>query len=185
MTIWRRFRLRTTLLLFVVGFSFISCPKQETQAAIAQQDPASLAVTYPAGWNLVAGPQGTAFYQVSGSLYTFRPGDASYEAMDSSGGVASGYGYWAYFARPAGVALLGTSIESASVHLQAGQFALLGNPSATSTVTIHDAAYAVGWNPLTGTYEPVTTLAPGHSAWVYVTQDDIVSVGPAFPTGGP
>jgi hypothetical protein len=144
--------------------------------------PVGQTVTYAAGWNLIAGPQGMHFSQADGPLYTFRPGDADYDVVDSSTTALTGYGYWAYFDQPTPVTLSGASVDSASVHILGGHFVLLGNPSATATVTIHDAAYAVGWNSQSNSYEPVTSLAPGQSAWVYVTRDDVVTVGPGFPT---
>jgi hypothetical protein len=122
------------------------------------------------------------FADADGPLYTYQPGDSAYETVDPSSGALAGYGYWAYFDHPTSATLSGTSVNSASVHILGGQFAMLGNPSATATVTIHDAAYSVGWNPQSGRYEPVTSLAPGQSAWVYVTRDDVVTLGPGFPT---
>src|SRR5207248_437834 len=37
--------------------------------------------TYPPGWNLVAGPQGSHVRGATGSLYTLLPGDSDYEAF--------------------------------------------------------------------------------------------------------
>ncbi len=135
-------------------------------------------VVYQAGWNLVAGPQGTSFAKADSPLYTLQPSDTSYEVLKASPGVEAGYGYWAYFAQPTSVTLSGSSTDSAAVQVPGGQWVLVGNPSATSSVRIHDATYAFGWDPQTQTYKQVTSLAPGQAAWVYVANTDVVALQP-------
>jgi len=53
----------------------------EAQPPMAQPpaaQPAGTAVTYTASWNIVAGPAGTVFHQVSGSLRTIQAGGSAY-----------------------------------------------------------------------------------------------------------
>lgn len=135
-------------------------------------------VFYPAGWNLVAAPQGTPFAKSGTPLYTFRPGDTDYEVVRAATGVTSGYGYWAYFSQPTMVTLSGMSADSAAVQVPGGTYTLIGNPSATSVVKIHDAAYAMSWDPILQTYKQVSYLPPGTAAWVFVSTTDVVSVEP-------
>jgi len=135
-------------------------------------------VTYPAGWNLIAAPQGTPFPRTNGPLYTFRPGDSSYETLTTPSTFQAGLGYWAYFAAPTTVALSGVSTTATAVQIPAGQWVLVGNPSSTATVNIHDAASAFGWDALTNSYKQVSSLAPGAAAWVSVAQTDVVALEP-------
>jgi PKD repeat protein len=135
-------------------------------------------VYYPAGWNLVSGPAGTTFAKSATPLYSLQPGDADYTVVRAGVGVRPGYGYWAYFPQATSMPLTGVSTDSAAVQVPGGQWILMGNPSATSAVKIHDASYAVGWDPISGTYKQVSSLAPGNAAWVYVSSTDVVSVEP-------
>ena len=135
-------------------------------------------VTYAAGWNLVAGPGGTPFPQSLSPLYTWRPGDTIYEVLNPTSGVQAGFGYWAYFAQPASVPLTGAGMNSAATNVSAGQWSLVGNPSATEAVVIHGADLAVRWNAQTGQYQNVEALAPGAGAWVFVRDGGTVTLSP-------
>src|SRR5438067_9767403 len=57
---------------------------------------AGITVTYPAGWNLVGGPDGTVC-NAPGSSYTLGAGDTGYAVNPGSAPVAGGKGYWMYF----------------------------------------------------------------------------------------
>jgi len=144
----------------------------------AAAHPSGPAITYPAGWNLIAAPQGTPFPRTDGPLYTFQPGDTSYESLTPSSTFQAGVGYWAYFATPMTITLSGVSTTSAAVQIPAGDWVLVGNPSSTASVNIHDATSAFGWAPQTSSYEQVSSLAPGEAAWVSVGQTDVVALEP-------
>lgn len=135
-------------------------------------------VSYAAGWNLVSGPAGTPFTQANSPLYTLRPGNSTYQVINGADGVQAGFGYWAYFNQPTTVTLSGTSTQSASVNVPAGEFVMVGNPSASSSVTIHGADYAISWDPQINQYKPVSSLAPGAGAWVFVAAGGAVSLTP-------
>jgi len=135
-------------------------------------------VSYPAGWNLVGAPGGTPFTRANSPLYTWQPGDTEYEVLRAALGVQGGYGYWVYFAQPTTLALTGISAPTASLMVPAGDFVMVGNPSATAAVPIHGATYALGWDPQSGQYKQVSALAPGAAAWVYVNDATVVTLGP-------
>ncbi len=135
-------------------------------------------VTYTQGWNLVAGPTGTQFEQAGGPLYTFQAGDTAYQVIDPASGVTSGLGYWAYFSALTTVTMAGNGSTSATINVPAGQYVMVGNPSATTTVTIKGADVAQSWDPQTNAWKNVSTLAPGAGAWVYIAAGGAVILSP-------
>ena len=135
-------------------------------------------VTYTAGWNQVAGPAGMTFPQCSGPLYTFQAGDTAYEAISNTTGVASGLGYWCYLSAPTTITLVGTGTTTASVVAPAGQWVEVGNPSATTSVTVKGADAVVTYNQATNSYVPVTTLAPGKGAWAISLSGTTLTISP-------
>jgi chitodextrinase len=135
-------------------------------------------VRYPAGWNLIAGPAGTSFPQALGVLYTWQPGDSSYESLPATTGVQAGAGYWAYFPQPVSASLNGTSTDTAVINLSPGEVVLAGNPSATATVAIRGADLAMAYDAPSGRYRTVQTLSPGGAAWVSIGSGGTVTLSP-------
>jgi phospholipase C len=147
-------------------------------AAAPAAGQAGPSVTYQPGWNLVGAPAGMAFSQAANPLYTFQAGDTSYETVANSSGVAAGKGYWAYFSKVTTVSLAGTSGSSGSVSAPAGQYVMIGNPSATQTLTLRGADLSYIFDTATNSYAASTTLAPGQGAWVLSNAGGDVAVGP-------
>jgi|SRR5579875_225032 len=134
-----------------------------------------LAVSYPAGWNLVAGPTGSTLSGASGMLYTFQPGDTDYEAIPASTPLKSCYGYWAYFPN-GGSITFGPGLPSCQIAIAPGQWALIGNPSVVNNATIAGATAVYAYTPGVG-YQSATSLAPGQAAWVQGAGTVTVSAG--------
>jgi len=135
-------------------------------------------IRYPAGWNLVAGPAGTPFPQALSPLYTWQPGDTTYETLRAEAGVQAGAGYWAYFPQPASVSLTGASTDTAIVNLSPGEVVLAGNPSASATVTVRGADSAMAYDAAFARYRSVQSLPPGAAAWVSVGSGGTVTLSP-------
>ena len=124
------------------------------------------AVTYKAGYNLVAGPRGTSFSAAGSPLYTYFPGDTTYETFDSSQPVYNGYGYWSYFARDTTVQLKGGNNQFLSVDAAPGQWFMIGNDNGTTPMRVLGATAVQTYDPVSGQYSQGTTLQPGQAAWV-------------------
>src|SRR5487761_1470220 len=97
--------------------------------AAAQTPTAGFSFTVPAGWNLLALPAGTNLSGVAGPLYTWQPGDTSYEVIQPSRGTKNGLGYWVYYPAPTKVTLAAGSMATMQLSMSAGQWAMLGAPS--------------------------------------------------------
>jgi PKD repeat protein len=138
----------------------------------------SQSVTYLPGWNLVGGPGGQTFSGANNPLYTFQAGDANYETVANTAGIASGKGYWAFFTSPTTITLIASSTNTASVQAPAGQYVMIGNPSASQTLTIHGADQAFAFDPIANSYVVATTLKPGQGAWVISINGATITVGP-------
>lgn len=134
--------------------------------------------TYPAGFNLVAGPLGTDFSNARGPLSTLQPGDDAYETIEPEQGVQAGYGYWAYFDSPATVTLATSGpVNRYSVTVPAGQFILVGNPTADVPVAVEGADAVYTYDPVRG-YRQTTVLNPGQGAWAYSASVSVIYVTP-------
>lgn len=125
---------------------------------------AGIVVTYPAGWNIVAGPSGTVVSGAVGSFYTMQTGDATYETLPLSTPLKAGVGYLAFFPATAQSNIPPASPSSTTVQLAPGQFVLIGNPGNTPA-TVAGADVLLVLDPATGTLSPGTVLAPGQGAW--------------------
>jgi hypothetical protein len=121
-------------------------------------------VTYPPGWNLVAGPTGTTLTGVS-TLYTYQATDTSYVTLDGTTPLVAGNGYWAYFNVLAAVQILGPTPPTFSRPLPVGHYVLIGNPR-ESLVIVSGADVVYVYDPVAG-YEPTTVLEPGQGAWAF------------------
>jgi hypothetical protein len=129
---------------------------------------ASGTVSYATGWNLVGGPSGISFPQANGPLYTFQANDTNYETIPNTQPIVGGQGYWAYFNSPISGTLAGTSAATSTTNVPAGQFVMIGNPSATQTLTVSGADAVDTFDPVANQYVTTsTTLRPGQGAWVF------------------
>lgn len=155
-----------------------SSGQSAADTAAANIQPGGPVVSYGAGWNIVAGPAGTLFSQASSSLFTFQANDTTYQVFAPTTPVQAGQGYWAYFTQPATVTLSGTSADTRTINAPPGQYIMIGNPSATSAVTIKGADTAVSWDASSNNWKNVSSLAPGAGAWVLVINGGAVTLSP-------
>lgn len=125
-----------------------------------------MTITYPAGYNLVAGPRGTSFASASGPLFSFLPGDSAYETFPSAQPAYDGYGYWAYFPQDTTVQLNGSGGNFYSADARSGQWFLIGNESGTTPMRVIGAQMVDVFDSQSGQYHSTTTLQPGQAAWV-------------------
>ncbi len=127
---------------------------------------AAPAVSYPSGWNLVAGPAGSTFPGAT-AVYSFPPGAADYIGRTSDTPASTGYGYWAYYPQGGSPNLAGNpSSCRTTIEAPAGRYFLAGNTSSSNTATINGAAMVYTYDPVAGTYAAARTLTPGQGAWV-------------------
>jgi len=127
----------------------------------------SSTITLSPGWNLVAGPNGQTYPQAANPLYTFQAGDTNYETISNTTGISAGKGYWAYFSSTQQVTCQGSATLPFSISVPAGQYIMIGNPSATNTVTVIGADAVYTYDPVAGQYVSTTTLRPCQGAWVF------------------
>ena len=120
-------------------------------------------VRYKAGWNLVASPSGTNLNQSSGQVYAYGPVSEAYQAINRNQ-VIGGRAVWAFFAKDTDVTLGQTAATFTRLIMPAGRLALIGNPSATDTLTFSGADMALAYDTAGGTYVAVTELKPGQGA---------------------
>lgn len=135
--------------------------------------------SYPAGWNLIAGPLATVVAYTDGPLYTFRAGDEAYECAPFWTPLEPGVGYWAYFGA-SGKAYFAGGIpdrQPTTLTLPAGQFVMIGNPFQTAaTVTGADVIYT--YDPMAAQYQQVSTLMPGQGAWAFSASGGDITLTP-------
>jgi hypothetical protein len=121
-------------------------------------------LTYEAGWNIVAAPQGAPLPPSSRGIYTFPAGATGYTSA-GSGASQPGVGYWEYFNQLTPVSYPGQGPQTFTVTLPAAQYVLIGNPAGTlMLVTGADALYT--YDPIQG-YQTATVLQPGQGAWAF------------------
>src|SRR5205823_1759093 len=126
-------------------------------------------VTYQAGWNLTGVPSGTILALAASPLYTFQAGDTEYENVPTSSTLIGGRGYWAYFTVATTINLPGGSTTPLSITLPAGQYVMVGNPSANLSMTVSGADVVYTFSNAANDYAPAATTAtlpPGQGAWV-------------------
>lgn len=139
----------------------------------AQTLTSGIEVTFPAGWNLVSLPAGTSLSGIAGPLYTFQPGDTSYETVQPAQGTRSGVGYWAYFPADTTVTLATGNNAPMQMPLPAGQWVMIGDPSGAQWATVSgtDAAYYYdtrsGYTSGVNCISQCTNIAPSEGVWVY------------------
>src|SRR5262249_35739004 len=140
------------------------------------------AVSYPAGWNLVAGPEGSRLNGAAGPTYTFRPGDTAYEVLANTTPLPAGWGYWAYFP-DRGEVILGQGGDT-QVSLATNQLTLVGSPYADGDASITSATLLYTYAPDTG-YQRGWTIPVGAGAWAAgrTSRSINVSMPVALPSG--
>lgn len=146
-----------------------ACPQlivhfQAMVEVVAGESSVGDAVTYAAGWNLVAGPAGASFPVAA---YTWDPLADQYRQLSPNQSLQAGSGYWAYFNQATTVTLPDDGPNAVSVLLPPGQWVQVGNPSATASATVTGADAVDTYSPALAAYAPSTTLAPGQGAWAY------------------
>ncbi len=144
----------------------------------AAQDGGS--VTYSAGWNLIGAPTATLLEQASGPAYVLGPSSSGYQALGLEEEIG-GRGAWVFFPRDTTLTLGRSASEFSRTLVPAGQYVIVGNPSATQTLAISGADHAFSYDPLTG-YTAVTELAPGRGAFVFSTAGGEITLG-KMPSG--
>ena len=163
--------------------------------ARAQAPTAPQTFTYSAGWHLAAFPSGTNLSAITGPLYTWQPGDTSYETVQPSQGAKNGLGYWAYFASPTTITLAAGSNTPTQLNLPAGQWAIAGDPSGAEFAMISGIDMAYTYDPTNGYVSvlgacggaappPGVTphcafLSAGQGVWIYSAAGSTVSITPA------
>lgn len=141
--------------------------------------------SYPAGWNLIAGPEGTVFSSAGGPLYTLQAGDAAYTASAAAAPVHGGYGYWAYFPQAQLIRFTGAVRLPQTITVPAGQYVLIGNP-ATETVSVSPGAdLLLSYDPVSHAYTPTSVLLPGQGAWAYSIDGVVLTVSSLTPPALP
>ncbi len=142
-------------------------------------------VSYPAGWNLVAGPEGTLFSGAVGPLYTLQAGDASYRTITAADAARAGYGYWAYFPQTTFIRLAGTVRLPQSLQLPAGQYVLIGNPANEPVAVSPGVDVLLTYDPAGRSYVPTTVLLPGQGAWAYSIDGMVLTFSALSPPAPP
>jgi len=135
-------------------------------------------VTYPAGWNLVSGPDGTVFSQADDPMYTLETDGTTNTPRPNAWGVTSGYGYWAKFDVATTVALHGCDTPVVIRSAPASTFIMIGNPRATTTLPVYGADVVYWYDPDLNNYVVVTTLAPGQGALAISLTGGSIYIGP-------
>ncbi len=130
-------------------------------------------VVYPAGWNIVGGPVGTEFPV---PLYEWDPLTESYELVPAGQPVEAGQGYWAYFAQPTTVNLLGAGHRSVAVEAPALQWVQVANPSPDGSAVVIGAEVLYVLDPATNSFVEATSLAPGQGGLAMSTTNGYITI---------
>jgi hypothetical protein len=135
--------------------------------------PAATFVTYPSGWNLVSGPEGSHLNSAVGPLSTVQAPGAAYSQLPPDATLQGCSGYWAYF--PDGGSLVaGSDAGSCSATLAPNGWTMIGNPSTTGNATVTGTDIVMVY--AAGQYQVVTSIAPGQGAWAYGSGQATVTV---------
>ncbi|HLZ68563.1 MAG TPA: hypothetical protein VKV26_01515 [Dehalococcoidia bacterium] len=118
--------------------------------------------TYPPGWNIVGAPDGTI---LPVDAWTWDPLRGQYSSLPAGTPLLGGHGYWAYFTAPQNVPLAPGGAGSAQIAAPAGDWVLIGDPSAASGATIAGADAVYTYDPAAGVYNLANSLGPGGGAW--------------------
>lgn len=141
-------------------------------------------ISYAAGWNLIAGPDGSTVTGAIGSLYTLGPDGVSYQTLATTSTLQGGVAYWAYFPSAGSLKLPATAVfGSKAVAGAADTWQMVGNPSSISTIQLVSPSADSGDVALTfdskkNQYAAATSLKVGQGAWV-ITKNGLVLTDPA------
>jgi hypothetical protein len=133
-------------------------------------------VSYPTGWNQVAGPAGTALNGNTGPLYSFPAGNTDYQLVPNGSSLQPGQGYWAYFPSTTTITLASGDAKPVTMQLPAGQYVLVGNPGST-TAGVTGADSLRTFDPVSNGYAAATTLKPGQGAWAISMAGGTLTIG--------
>jgi hypothetical protein len=166
---------RGALKLFAVGVGGVLAARLPGGQARGQ----SAGLSYPAGWNLIGGPDGSTVSGVLGSLYTLQAGDTAYQVIDPASPLTACWGYWAYF--PNGGSLTpGTSESACADDGTGGNWVMIGNPSMSGPATVRGADTIYTYSPTDG-YQAARTIPIGAGAWA-IGNGSISLSAPVVPT---
>ncbi len=133
---------------------------------------------YAPGWNLVAGPQGARLALHGEPLYSLDGAQPQY--ADNGEGVAqSGEGYWVFYSTGQTLLLVGVPQAVTQVHVNAGEWATLGN-SGAKPASVRGADLVLVYDPQGG-FQPAGLVQPGQAALVYADGDADVFMDPFSP----
>lgn len=164
-----------------------ACPQfivhfQTTVEVTGSAPPSGQGIDYPAGWNLVGGPDGATFPV---TLYQWDVASGQYQTISAGTPVTGGQGYWAYFSAPTSVALNGAGAASVSIPAIPGQWLQIANPSGTAKATVSGADAVDTYDPSSGSYSQDTTLEPGQGAWAYAANPVTIQIATSSPSQPP
>jgi hypothetical protein len=146
-----------------------------------RQVAATLTASYPAGWNLVSGPEGSHVNGAAGPLYTLQAPAADYTLLPAGSTLHGCSGYWAYF--PNGGDLVAASgVGSCSAQLSQRDWTMIGNPSSSGSASVAGAQVVMTYT--NGAYHTVASLAPGQGAWALGAGSTAITV-PGYNTPQP
>jgi len=176
----RHYGFTTTLTLTYAADT--ATPTVETVTLMSVLPPAT--VTYPPGWNLVAGPAGTVLSGTVGPLYTYEAGDTSYEVLPADTPLEAGIGYWAYFPSATSITLASTMTSDLTIPVPADQWVMVGNPFNFSAVVRGSPSADLtveAWDPGSEQYMtvppvPCCQLDAGRGAWVFSARGGTIEV---------
>lgn len=136
---------------------------------------AEATVRYRAGWNLIAAPSGNTLAKASGPAYALGPHSDGYQVV-GPGELIGGRAVWVFFPEDTTVTLGKTAAEYSRTLAPANEYLLLGDPSATATLTLSGADTAFAYDPAEG-YKAVSELAPGQGAFVLSEGGSAITLG--------
>jgi hypothetical protein len=144
-------------------------------SVVAARPQRALAVYYPAGWNLVSGPEGSRLAGATGSIFAYQPGDSDYEEFPSDSPLHAGWGYWAYFPNVGGLQAAAES-DDYTLTLAPGQWALIGDPSAIDTAVVEGATSLLTYRAGDSALRPSSVIPAQQGAWVRASGTIAVTV---------
>lgn len=166
----RPFLFRATIDAGGAGQSPVTSPAVSAGPTVA-------GISYPAGYNLIGVPTGTV---LTVPAYTAYPGSDGAQSIAAGTPLVGGVGYWAIFAVATTVNLPAGS-SSATVQAAAGQYTLVGNPSATGTATIQGADLVQRFDAALNVFLPASSLPPGGAVLAYSAAGGTLTVTASAP----